>query len=288
MRGDLADPETAAKAVTGQDAVIHTAAKPGIWGEYEDFRRSNVVATETLVDACRDEGIRHFVHTSTPSVTFDGTDHENAGPELPYATDFKTDYAATKAEAEKLVLAANGDDFRVVALRPHLIWGPGDPYLLPGVIERHREGKLVRVGKQDNVVDITYVENAARAHVQALDALVGTGAPAGGAYFVSDDEPVVLWNFLGDVFDALGLPPLERAVPAGLAFAAGSFFEATHRLFGLKGEPRITRFAAQNVSTSHWYDMTPAREAFGYQPVVSREDAWSATMDDLRRRGYGA
>lgn len=288
VRGDLADVDVARAAVTEQDAVIHTAAKPGIWGDYDDFYRSNVVATKRLVEAARAAGVRRFVHTSTPSVTFDGTDHENGGPDLPYATEFKTDYAATKAEAERFVLGASDDEFRVVALRPHLIWGPGDPYLLPGVIDRHREGKLVRVGAQDNVVDITYVENGAVAHLQALDALAARPSDvAGRAFFVSDDDPVVLWDFLGDVFEALGLPPLTRTVPAGLAFAAGSVFEATHRLFGMKGEPRITRFAAQNVSTSHWYDMAPARDAFGYAPVVGRDEAWQKTVADLRARGFG-
>lgn len=283
VRGDLADPETALRAADGVDAVVHTAAKAGIWGDYDDYYRSNVVATKNVVAACQHHRIEALVYTSTPSVTFDGTDHENA-TELPYAPAFKTHYAETKCEAEKFALGA--DDLHVVALRPHLIWGPGDPFLFPGIIERHKQGKLAQVGDGTNRVDITYVENGAVAHVRALDALVERPRElAGRAFFISDGEPIVLWPWLGAVFQALDLPPLKRKVPRGLAFAVGGLLESTHRLFGIDGEPRMTRFAAQQVTTSHWYDMTPAREAFGYEPVVPRADAWAATIKDMKARG---
>ena len=218
------------------------------------------------------------------NVTFDGTDHVGAGPDLPYASKHRTHYSATKAEAEKLVLGAEG--VRAVALRPHLIWGPGDPFIFPGVIERHREGKLARIGGGENRVDITYVDNAAAAHVHALDALVGgANGVAGRAFFISDGEPVALWPFLDELFAALDLPPLRRRVPAGVAFAAGAVLETAHRVLRLEGEPRMTRFLAQQVSTSHWYDMAPAGEALGYEPVVARAEAWARTVEDLRARG---
>ncbi len=283
VRGDLADPQVAIDAAAGCDAVVHTAAKAGIWGDYADYHRSNVVATENVLAACQHHGIDTLVYTSTPSVTFDGTDHENAGPDLPYATRFRSHYAATKAVAEKLVLGAA--DIRTVALRPHLIWGPGDPFIFPGVIERHKAGKLARVGDGTNKIDITYVANAAAAHVLALDALREGSLESGRALFVSDGEPIVLWDFLAELFANLDLPPLKKKVPAGLAYSVGAMLEGAHKLFGIDSEPRMTRFAAMQVSSSHWYDMAPTRAAIGYVPVVDREDAMRITLADLRERG---
>jgi len=283
IRGDLADDGVAERAVEGCEAVVHAAAKAGVWGSAQDYYRSNVVATTRVLEACLTHDVERLVHTSTPSVTFDGADHENAGPDLPYASKFRTHYAATKALAESLVLEA--PDLRTVALRPHLIWGPGDPFIFPGVIERHKAGKLARIGKGTNKVDITYVDNAAAAHVGALDALGRADGPAGKAFFISDGEPVEMWPFLDELFVALSLPRLKRRVPAGLALAVGGMLESTHRAFGIESEPRMTRFLAQQVSTSHWYDMEPARRELGYEPLVTREEAWRRTIEDLRARG---
>lgn len=281
VRGDLAADGVAAEAVAGQDAVIHTAAKAGIWGDRADYHRSNVVATQRVLAACAENAIRALVYTSTPSVTFDGVDHVNA-TDLPYATSFRSHYARTKCEAERLVLAG---DVPTVALRPHLIWGPGDPFIFPGVIERHKQGKLAKVGDGTNKVDITYVENGAAAHLAALDAL-WAGAPiAGRAYFISDGEPVLLWPFLETLFAELNLPPLRKRVPASVAYAAGGLLEGAYKLLGKTEEPRMTRFAAQQVTTSHWYDMAPAREAFGYAPIITRDEAMRLTLADLRSRG---
>lgn len=283
VRGDLADADVAHAAVAGQDAVVHTAAKAGIWGDYADYHRSNVLATQNVLDACRAAGVQTLVYTSTPSVTFDGHDHHNGGPDLPYATAFRSHYAATKCLAEKAVLGT--PELRATALRPHLIWGPGDPFIFPGVISRHMEGKLARVGDGTNRVDITYVDNAAAAHVLALDALAAGGQIAGRAYFLSDGEPVLLWPFLDELFAALDLPPLRKRVPAGVAYAAGAVLEGAFRMLGRQDEPRMTRFAAQQVTTSHWYDMGPARRDFGYEPVIERKAAWDLTIADLRQRG---
>ena len=279
VQGDLGDPKVASEAIRGQDAVIHTAAKAGIWGDLADYWRSNVEATQNVLAACREHGVRTLVYTSTPSVTFDGTDHENAPQDIPYAADFKSHYARTKCQAEILVLSDDAVD--AVALRPHLIWGPGDPFIFPGVIKRHMEGKLARVGDGTNKV----VENGAAAHVAALDALRAGEPIAHQSFFISDGEPVVLWPFLDELFASLDLPPLKKKVPAGLAFAVGGMLEGAYKLLGKKEEPRMTRFAAQQVTTSHWYDMAPARDAFGYEPVITREEAMRNTLADLRSRG---
>ncbi len=279
IQGDLAEATTAQEAAAGQDAVIHTAAKAGIWGDYDDYYRSNVVATRHVLDACQQHGVLRLVYTSTPSVTFDGRDHVNGGPDLPYATAYKSHYQRTKCEAEKLVL---GSDVPAVALRPHLIWGPGDPFILPGVITRQMAGKFARVGDGENRIDLTYVDNAAHAHVLALDHVPSI---RGRAFFISDGEPVALWPFLDDLFAALDIAPVTRKVPAALAYAVGGLMEGTYKLLGKSEEPRMTRWGAQNLTTSHWYDMGPARDAFGYDAIISREEAWTRTIADLKARG---
>lgn len=284
VRGDLAEADVAGEAVRGQDAVIHVAAKAGIWGDYDDYYRSNVVATKNVLDACREHGVGRLVYTSTPSVTFDGRDHINGSQDLPYATKFKSHYQRTKCEAEQLVLGQT--DVDAVALRPHLIWGPGDPFIFPGVIQRQMAGKFARVGDGQNEIDLTYVDNAAHAHIRALDRL--SEAPdevAGKAFFISDDRPVKLWPFIDELFAALDLPPIQKQVPAGLAYAVGSLLETTHRVLGKTEEPRMTRWGAQNLTTSHWYDMTPAKEALGYEPIIDHDTAWKLTIADMRARG---
>ncbi len=283
IRGDLADLKTCAQAVQGQDAVIHTAAKAGVWGDRQDFVRSNVEATQNLVSACLDAGVKRFVLTSTPSVTFDGSDAENGAQDLPYPTSFLTDYPETKAQAERLVLAANGPQLATTALRPHLIWGPRDPHLVPRVVESAKLGKLKIVGDGKNRVDLTYVDNGAVAHLQALDALTSHQAPhAGKAYFIADGQPVELWSWINSVLTRLDVPPIMAHVSPTLAYRAGAVLEFVHKTFGLSGEPRMTRFVARQLSTSHWYDMEPARRDFGYVPVVDPKTGFERMIEWLK------
>lgn len=287
VRGDLADPAVAVEAVKGCKAVIHTAAKAGVWGDPAEYVAANLTATQNLLAASKDEGVAYFIHTSTPSVTFDGTDVENGGEDLPYPSQFVSHYARTKAEAEKLVLGEAADDFLVTALRPHLIYGPGDPHLLPRVIDRHRSGQLKKVGDGKNRVDVTYVDNAAWAHVDALESFEDKSLAANGrAFFVSDDHPVALWEFIDQIVTTLGYPKIPGQVPQAVARTAGAMLEAFHKTFRPNVEPRMTRFVADQLATSHWYDMVPLKEAIGFYPRVNPEVAMEKTLDDLRARGF--
>lgn len=277
-------------AVRGCEAVHHVASKAGVWGPYADYATINVDGTLALLEACAAEGVRRFVYTSTPSVI--GYAHETEGAEqAPYPERWETPYGETKAIAERAVLAANGralpggGALATVALRPHLIFGPRDPHLLPRVVDRARQRALAIVGDGRNKVDLTFVDNAAWAHVDAERALVGPDAPcAGKAYFVSNDEPVVLWDWLADVLRALDLPPVTRRVPLWAATAGGTVLEAAWRTFGLAGEPRMTRFLALALARSHWYSMAPAKRDFGYRVRVPLAEATRLTIEDLRRR----
>jgi nucleoside-diphosphate-sugar epimerase len=272
VQGDLTDLAAVTRAAEGCDVVIHVAAKAGVWGRYADYVATNVTGTENVIAACRAAGVRRLVHTSTPSVVHAGGDIEGGDESLPYAAHFEAYYPETKAVAERAVLAANGPDLATVTLRPHLIWGPGDPHLIPRILARARAGKLRRVGTRPVRVDVTYVDNAADAHVLAADELHVGSPVAGKAYFVSNGEPVELWWFLNRVLADAGLPPVTRSVPVWLARAAGRTAEALHLLFGLAGEPAMTAFVANQMSTSHWYDIAAARRDLGYEPRVSVEE----------------
>jgi nucleoside-diphosphate-sugar epimerase len=280
---DLRDGEKLKDAVVGVDVVFHVAAKAGHWGPIEDYRAVNVEGTRHLIDAMKAAGARRLVYTSTPSVH--GYDHhiENGGSDVPYASSYESPYPQSKAEAEKLVLAANSAELATVALRPHLIFGPRDTNLLPRVIDRARSGRLPIVGDGTNKVDMTYVDNAAWAHLDAADALTSsTAACAGKAYFISNDEPVVLWSWLGDLFASVGVPRPTRKVSLGMVRAVGAMMELAYTILPLKGEPRMTRFLASGLAFSHWYDMTPAKRDFGYRVRVTMADATAATVDWLK------
>ncbi|MBT1070205.1 NAD-dependent epimerase/dehydratase family protein [Pelotalea chapellei] len=269
VKGDLGDREAVIKAAAGCDVIFHVAAKAGIWGALDEFYRANVTGTANVLEACRAHNIPRLVHTSSPSVVFDGTDVEGGDESLPYPSRYEAHYPATKALAEQMVLAANSPELATVALRPHLIWGPGDNHLVPRIIAKARAGRLRRIGKRDCLVDTVYVDNAALAHLQAADRLV-PGAPlAGKAYFISNDEPLPLWDMVNRILAAAQLPPVTRTVSPGVAYAAGVLCEKIWGLLHLRGEPPMTRFVAHELATAHWFKMDAARKDLGYQPEVS-------------------
>lgn len=272
VHGTLGKLEDVVRAVHGCDVVFHAAAKAGVWGRYDDYFRTNVTGTENVLAACKSNGVSKLVYTSTPSVCHGGGDLEGVNESVPYATHFAAVYPETKAKAEAMVVAANAPTLATVALRPHLIWGPGDPHLVPRILARAKIGKLRRIGTRPVKVDVTFVDNAADAHLLAADALTPGSAPAGKAYFISNGEPVVLWDFLNRVITDAGLSPVTRTVPVWLARGMAGLVEGVYKLFGVNAEPPMTKFVAEQLSTSHWYDISAAKRDFGYVPKVSIEE----------------
>ncbi|MFQ5717842.1 MAG: NAD-dependent epimerase/dehydratase family protein [Nitrospinales bacterium] len=270
VRVDLRDRDAAIEACKDRDVVFHAAAVPGIWGDRDEFFSINVDATRNVVDGCCVRGVKKLIYTSSPSVVYNHGDMENVDESVPYPRSYSCDYALTKAIAERMVLDANGAGaLLTVSLRPHLIWGPGDPHLVPRIIQRAREGKLVRVGEGRNKVDLIYIDNAVEAHVRACDALKAGAPPAGRRYFVSDGEPVVLWDWINHLLTELKIQPVKRSISYRAAWALGGVLEVAHKVFGLSGEPRMTRFLAAQLATSHYFDISRARKDFGYQPAVA-------------------
>ena len=286
VQGDLADRDAVIAAAAGCAAVFHNAAKAGAWGSYESYHEANVIGTDNVIAACRVHGIGRLVYTSTPSVTHRAT-HPVAGgtaETVPYGEDLKAPYAATKLLAEQAVLAANSHTLATVALRPRLIWGVGDNQLLPRLAERARAGRLRFVGGGHNRIDTTYVDNAAQAHFDAFDHLAVGSACAGHAYFISNGEPREMRDIVNALLDAAGAPTVDKSLPFGLAYAIGAACESLWPLLDLKGEPPMTRFLAEQLATTHWYDMAPARRDFGYVPRVSIDEGLTRLKADWTRR----
>ena len=281
---DIRNRDALIRALKGQAVVFHTAAIPGIWGNYNEFYQTDVVGTNNVIAACRTQNVKKLIYTSSPSVVFGQEDIEGVDESAPYPKTYLCHYPKTKAMAEQQVMQANGTALATVCLRPHLIWGPGDPHLVPRLIERARRNKLVRVGNGMNRVDMIYIDNAVEAHVQACDRLEPEGDVAGNCYFVSDGKPVVLWNWIDDVLRKLGLPPAKRSVSFEMATLLGTLLEGIYGLLRVKTEPPMTRFLAAQLATSHYFNISRARRDFGYNPVVSLEEGMDRLVEYFTRQ----
>ena len=271
VRGDITDPVRVETAVAGSDAVFHVAARVGVGGPARPYREANVGGTSNVIAACRRQGVGRLVFTSSPSVVHGGGDLAGADESLPYPVHHLAAYPATKAKAERLVLGANGPSLATTALRPHLVWGPGDTHLVPGLLARARSGRLRFVGDGTARIDATYVDNAAEAHVLAAERLASSGAPAGRAYFIANGEPVPLRELVNAILATAGLPAVTATVPYPVAHVAGAVAELAWRLARRSDDPPLTRFVARQLATDHWFDLTAARRDLGYVPEVTTE-----------------
>lgn len=279
VRADLRDREATIAACGGIEVVFHVAGVAGIGMDWNHYYGINILGTRNVIDGCRKHKVGRLVYTSSPSVTFDGTAQEGVDESAPYPDRWLCHYPHSKALAEQLVLQNNGTDGLLsCALRPHLIWGPRDRHLIPRLLARSRSGRLRRVGDGTNLIDMVYVENAARAHLQAADALKPGSPVAGRAYFISQGEPVNCWQWIDEILALAGLPPVEKSISLSAAWRLGAVFETIYRVLRLKSEPPMARFLAAQLATSHYFNITRAREDFGYEPQIS-------TAEGMRRLG---
>jgi nucleoside-diphosphate-sugar epimerase len=278
IRGDLQDAAAVSSACAGTDAVFHVAAKASYWGTWESFMRPNVLGTQNIINACRQQGVRKLIYTSTPSVVATHHNRSGANESLPYPTCFESYYCHSKAIAEQSVVKASDSELLTVSLRPHIVFGPRDTQIIPRLVARARQGKLIRVGDGRNKVDATYVEDAARAHLQAADALEPGSTVAGSTYFISQGEPVYLWDFVNEILTRLDIAPVKRRISLPAARRIGSAMEFAYRRFSLKGEPRLTRFLADELALEHYYDISAAKRDLGYQPQLTMAEAVERTV----------
>lgn len=267
---DVCDRKAVAAAATGCDAVVHGAARVGVVGSREEFRRDNVGGTEAVVAACRKAGVPRLVVVSSPSVGYESVPTVGAVAEAPItARGDRSWYSESKAAAELVALAANDAALAVTAIRPHVIWGPGDTQLVGRIVERARSGRLFVVAGGRALIDTTYVDNAADALVAVAEQLSPDGAFAGRAFVVSNGEPLPVRVLLEQICAAAGVPPPRRDLPLGLARGLAGAAERVWARRRPADEPPATRFLVDQLALAHWFDPRPFREATGWRPAVS-------------------
>ncbi len=283
VQGDLRDAQLVKNACAGIDAVFHVAAVPGIWGAWDMFHSINTLGTENVIQACHAQRVSKLIYTSSPSVIYDGKPHINADESLPYPDHYLCHYPHSKALGEKAVLNHhNVEGLSTVALRPHLIWGPRDNHLIPRLVKRAQAGRLLRVGDGTNLVSMSYVENVAAAHLQAADALQNGADRGGKAYFINEEQPVNLWNWINELLELGNLPPVRRSVSPTFAYTIGSVLEGVYKTLRIQKEPPMTRFLASQLSQSHTYSITRAQHDFSYHPLVSVDAGMQRIAPEIR------
>ena len=277
--GSITDTAHVAAAAVGMHAIVHLAAKVSLAGDPAEFETVNVGGTRVLLDAARQAGVARFVYISSPSVAHAGVSLEGSDAAPADPSHARGDYARTKARAELLALAADSADLRVVAVRPHLVWGPGDTQLVARIVERARAGRLPLLGHGAALIDSTYVDNAATAIRSALERV---DAVHGQAYVISNGEPRPVAELLGGMCLAAGVPAPAWRVPASVARAAGSVIERAWALRPGSDEPPMTRFLAEQLSTAHWFDQRRTRADLQWTPQVSLDEGFARLAASYR------
>jgi len=309
LLGDLDNLPALRRGCEGAGTVFHVAGRVGVWGPANDFVRINVEGTDNVIVTCHATGVRRLVYTSSPSVVYNGGDLSGVNESAPFCTQAPCAYPTSKAVAERLVQAANSDELATVSLRPHLVWGPGDRNVVPRVLALARRGRLKIIGSGQNKVDVTHISNVVDAHLLAEQALAGchlirdtsqgstagdchvlsdTSAraapnPGGRAYFITNGEPIVLWDWINELLRGVGLPEIRKHVSLGTAYFAGGMLETLWRVLPLKGEPPMTRFVAKEMATDHWFDISAARRDLGYMPRVTMAAGTADLIEHLKK-----
>ncbi|MDJ0316198.1 NAD-dependent epimerase/dehydratase family protein [Arthrobacter antibioticus] len=273
MQGSVVDPDVGARAVAGMDAVVHLAAKVSFTGEWNEFVSTNIVGTRQLIAAAQHEGVRDFVFVSSPSVAHFGSSIVGAPAGAANPEFARGHYARSKAAGEQIALAQDSPTFRVTAIRPHVVWGPGDTQLVERVVERARTGRLPLLDRGRALIDTTYVDNAAEAIVRGLERM---DYAHGQALVVTNGEPRAVGELIAGICAAAGVPAPVYSVPGWLARGAGSVIEKAWSAAGSRGwvhdEPPMTRFLAEQLSTAHWFDQRHTQAVLDWTPAVTVDE----------------
>ena len=270
LRGEITDVDAVRDAVAGHDAVVHLAARVGVVGTADEFAATNVEGTRVVLEAMARSGVPRLVFVSSPSVAHTGHALVGVGATPADPVGARGDYSRTKAAAELLVL--NSDLPEAVAIRPHLVWGPGDRQLVGRIVERGRSGRLALVGRGLALIDTTYLDNAAEALVAALD---HADRCAGQALVVSNGEPRTVAEMVQRILNAAGVDSSAlREIPRAVAEVGGSVTEAAWRTTGRLDEPPATRFLAEQLGTAHWFDQRHTRELLNWSPRVTLDEGF--------------
>jgi nucleoside-diphosphate-sugar epimerase len=270
--GDVADADAVSKAMNGVESVVHVAGLVSVSGGWESFESTNVVGTTNVIDAARRGDVSRFVLISSPSVAYAGKSLVGvpAGPADPNKA--RGHYARSKAIAERTALAADSPDMSVVAIRPHLIWGPGDTQLVGRIVDRAKTGRLAIVGTGAALIDTIYIDNAADAAIAALDRATDLG---GRSFVVTNGQPRPIGELINRIVMAAGLDLPRFKVPYQVAKAGGSVAERIWEHRSVDTEPPMTSFLAEQLGTAHWFDQRETRKALDWVPSVSLAEGFT-------------
>lgn len=264
--GDVADGVAVAGAMSGNEAVIHVAGLASISGGWARFEATNVIGTRNVINAAREHGVSRVVQISSPSVAHAGQSLIGVSAGVADPDGARGNYAKSKAIAEHQALAADSPDMAVVAIRPHLIWGPGDTQLVGRIVDRARSGRLAIVGTGGALIDTTYIDNAADAAIAAVDRAPDLG---GRAFVVTNGQPRPIGELINRIVMAAGLEPPRVKVPYLAARAGGTVAEKIWDRRAIEGDPPMTSFLAEQLGTAHWFDQRETRQALEWEPQVS-------------------
>jgi sterol-4alpha-carboxylate 3-dehydrogenase (decarboxylating) len=288
--GDLTKLQQVRAAFKGMDVVFHVASPPPLSNNVPLFEAVNINGTQNVVDACLAEGVARLVFTSSASVVYEGSDQAGADETLPYPAKFRDDYCRTKAMAEQIVIKAGKEHaakLSTVTVRPHGIFGPSDPLLLPKVAEVGRTGKnKVALGDTLNVVDYTYVGNVVHGHMLAAQAAVPGSSATGKVYFITNDCPVPFWAFMGKVLLGLGYSAQTLRLPYPLMLGVAHIVAGVVAMLGalgVKWNPTFNPSVVQLACTHHWYSCEAAKKDLKYAPVWDLESALLLTLHSFPR-----
>jgi nucleoside-diphosphate-sugar epimerase len=278
--GDLQDAPSLEAAARGVSAVIHCAGLSGMWGPLSDYVETNLMGTARVLAAARRQKVGLFIYTSSPSVVHSGASLNAIDESAPYSLDISQPYAYSKMLAERLVLSENRPGMKSLALRPHLIWGPGDPHILPRLVERAKAGRLFLFSGEPKV-DSTFIDNAALAHVLALEKLEA-GAPVDGqAYFIAQDEPMELSVLVNRLLKAAGAPMVKGRLSPRIGLWGARALELIWRLANKSTDPPLTVFTVRQMSTSHFFNLSKAKSLLGYAPAVTTAQGLAKLAESL-------
>jgi nucleoside-diphosphate-sugar epimerase len=284
-RGSVTDPDAVAAVMSGATAVVHLAAKVSLAGSKSEFEQVNVCGTRLVIEAAEAAGVSRFVQVSSPSVAHFGTALSGLGADPADPDRARGPYAQTKAKGELLALERDRPGFAVVAIRPHLVWGPGDTQLVERIVDRARRGRLPLINGGTALIDSTYVDNGATAIAAALEQ---AESAHGRAFVVTNGEPRPVAELLAGICRAAGVEPPHWVVPSGLALAAGLAVERWWKIFPGADEPPMTRFLAEQLSTAHWFDQRDTRRALNWTPAVSVEEGFTLLTAHYARMSAGS
>lgn len=276
LRADISDYKALlnlSEQLNSSTTIFHTAAHVKMWGKYKDFYRTNVIGTKNLLMLAQSLKTHKFIYTSSPSVIADGSNLKGVNESYPYPKKFKAFYPKTKSIAEQMVLKANSLEVKTLALRPHLIWGQGDTNLIPTILEKARSGKLAIIGDGNNLVDLSYIEDCVAAHLNAMEALDNNPKSNGKAYFVSQGEPINLWQWINKVLKYHDIPAVSKKVPYAVAYPLACAIETFCNILPFNLEPPLSKFLVSEMATDHYFDISRAKELLGYQPKYTVQEA---------------